>query len=48
MGVWFSPREQSDGWDAGWRGGRGGWHLGLLLGGLPSVEMLFLVGGFHG
>lgn len=31
MGVWFPS---GDGWDAGW-------HLGLLLGGLPAVEMHF-------
>lgn len=30
----------------GMQGGHGRWHLGLLLGGLPSVEMLFLGIGF--
>ena len=32
----------------GARGECGGWHLGSLLGGLPSVEMLFGGDGFHG
>lgn len=46
MGGWFSPREQSDGWDAGWQQGRGGWPLGCLLGGVLPVEMLISGMGF--